>query len=219
VHLVSRPEVPLAGALGADIARRVTQLHKAHVATHFGREVDAVSPRDDSVRVTLDDGRVLESDVVVVAHGTVPTSDWATSVKPGIAVDDRLRADDLPRVYAAGSVAVHADRRGRAYQVDHWDAATAQGAHAARTLLHDQAEGQDPGPYVPMTGFRLRLYGHVISALGVVLPGAMQRQQPTGSPDAILTAFHDPLDGALTAVVGLDAGHELLALRSRLERP
>ena len=42
VHLVFRPAVPLAGVLGEHIARRVTELHAAHLTTHFG---SAPSPR------------------------------------------------------------------------------------------------------------------------------------------------------------------------------
>ena len=164
----------------SSIARRVSELHAAHVTTHFGRQVRAVSGHRDSVTVTLDDGQVLESDLAVVAHGTVPASAWATDTEEGIAVDDRLRAVGLRRVYAAGSVAVHTGRMGQSYRVDHWDAATGQGAHAARTLLHDHADGEDPGPYAPSTGFTLSLYRHAIAAYGVALPGAVERQHPTG---------------------------------------
>ena len=219
VHLVSRPAVPLAGVLGERIARRVTELHAAHVTTHFGRQVRAVSGGRDSVTVTLDDGHVLESDLAVVAHGTVPASAWTTDTEEGIAVDDRLRAVGLRRVYAAGSVAVHTDRMGQSYRVDHWDAATGQGAHAARTLLHDHADGEDPGPYAPSTGFTLNLYRHAIAAYGVALPGAVERQHPTGSADAILTTFHEPAHQAMTAAAGFGASRELLALRAQLERP
>ena len=219
VHLVSRPAVPLAGALGERIARRVTELHHAHVTTHFGREVGAVSVGKDSVTVTLDDGQVLESDLAIAAHGTVPSSVWATDNKEGIAVDDRLRAVSLRRVYAAGSVAVHTGRMGRSYRVDHWDAAVGQGAHAARTLLHDHANGDDPGPYTPSTGFTLNLYRQAITAYGVALPGAVERQHPTGNADAILTTFHEPAQHTITAAAGLGASRELLAMRAQLERP
>ena len=219
VHLVSRPAVPLAGVLGEQIARRVTELHAAHVTTHFGRQVRAVSSHSDSATVTLDDGRVLVSDLVIVAHGTTSASAWATDTEQGIAVDDRLRAVGLRRVYAAGSVAVHTDRLGQPYRVDHWDAAASQGAHAARTLLHDHADGEDPGPYAPSTGFTLHLYRHAIAAYGVPRPGAVERQHPTGSIDAILTTFHEPAHQTMTAAAGVGAGRELLALRAQLERP
>ena len=219
VHLVSRPAVPLAGVLGEQIARRVTELHAAHVTTHFGRQVSAVSGHSDSVTVTLDDGQVLESDLVIAAHGTVSASAWATDTEGGIAVDDRMRAVGLRRVYAAGSVAVHTDRMGQSYRVDHWDAAAGQGAHAARTLLHEHAHGEDPGPYAPSTGFTLRLYRHAIAAYGVARPGAVERQHPTGDAEAILTTFHEPAHQIMTAAAGIGAARELLALRSQLERP
>jgi 3-phenylpropionate/trans-cinnamate dioxygenase ferredoxin reductase subunit len=219
VHLVSRPAVPLAGALGERIARRVTELHAAHVTTHFGRQVRAVSGGADSVTVTLDDGHVLESDLAVVAHGTVSASAWTTDNERGIAVDDRLRAADFPSMYAAGSVALHTARTGHSYRIDHWDAASGQGAHAARTLLHDHAGGEDPGPYVPSTGFTLNLYRHAIAAYGIPLPGAVERPNPTGSPDALLTTFHEPVQQAMTAAAAFGASRELLALRGQLERP
>jgi NADPH-dependent 2,4-dienoyl-CoA reductase/sulfur reductase-like enzyme len=219
VHLVSRPAVPLAGVLGEHIARRVIELHEAHVTTHFGRQVRAVSGNRDSVTVTLDDGHVLESDLAVVAHGTVPESAWATETARGISVDDRLRAVGLRNVYAAGSVAVHTGRTGQSYRVDHWDAATAQGAHAARTLLHDHANREDPGPYAPITGFTLHLYRHAIAAYGVPMPGAVQRQHQTGSADAVLTTFHEPSLHSLTAAAAFGASRELLPLRAQLQRP
>jgi len=134
-------------------------------------------------------------------------------------VDDRLRAVGLRRVYAAGSVAVHAARTGYSYRIDHWDAATGQGAHAARTLLHDHAGGEDPGPYVPSTGFTLNLYRHAIAAYGLSLPGAVERPHSTGSPDALLTTFHEPAQQSMTAAAAFGASRELLALRAQLERP
>lgn len=219
VHLVSRSEVPLVSALGERLAGRVQGLHEENVTAHFGREVATVRVGRDSVMVTLDDGQRLEADAAVAAYGTVPASAWATGVDEGVAVDDRLRAATLPGVYAAGSVAVHTARNGHRYRVDHWDAATAQGSHAARTLLHDLGSGEDPGPYVPSTGFTLILYRQAIAAYGVPLPGAIQRQHLTGNPGGILTTFHDPVDQAQTAAAGLAAGRELLALRGQLQRP
>jgi 3-phenylpropionate/trans-cinnamate dioxygenase ferredoxin reductase component len=219
VHLISRAAVPLVPALGGRIARRVAELHHQHVTTHFGRQVVTVTVAQDSVTVTLDDGERVESDLAVVAYGTAPSSDWATGTGDGIVVDDRLRAVALPRVYAAGSVAVHTARTGQRYRVDHWDAAVSQGAHAARTLLHDLQNSEDPGTYVPNTGFTLILYRQAIAAFGVALPAAIERQHPTGDANGILTTFHEPTSHATTAAAGLGAARELLALRGQLERP
>ncbi|MHA7224347.1 hypothetical protein ACX80S_18915 [Arthrobacter sp. RHLT1-20] len=47
---------------------------------------------------------------------------------------------------------------GQLYGIDHWDAAAAQGAHAARAVLHDITGAPDPGPYTPDTGYTLTVY-------------------------------------------------------------
>lgn len=218
VHLVSRSTTPLASALGGPIAQRITELHRAHVTTHFGRDVTALVAGPTMVTVTLSDGHTVESDLVVVAHGTHPVSAWLTGGEDGLAVDSHLRAHAHRRVYAAGSVALHAAGDGQRYRVDHWDAATAQGAHAARAVLHDLIDAQDPGPYIPTTGFTLALYRHAAAAYGVVAPGTHERQHDTGTPEATLTSFHRS-DGAMTAIAGLDAFQHLFAARSQLAGP
>lgn len=222
VHLVSRALLPLAPALGDVISARVVELHQAHVKTYFGRDVTSLDDRvaDGPVVVTLDDGKVLESDLVLVAHGTTPTTDWL----PGYAqcrlvVDDRLRAPGLDGVYAAGSVTTHASTTGGLYRVDHWDDAAAQGAHAARTLLHDTGAASDPGAYAPTTSFTLNLYRHPIAALGAPGPDTEQRQHHVAHDYGLLTTFHDRRTGAMTAAAGLHAGRELLALRDQLHHP
>ncbi len=219
VHLVSRPALPLAPALGDAIARRVTQLHRDHVKTHFGHDVIEVGGGTDSITVTLDDGTQLASDLAVVAYGTVPASRWLYGELDGIAVDDRLRVPYLRGVYAAGSVAVHTAPTGHRYRVDHWDAATAQGAHAARAFLHDAVGAPDPGPYAPTTGFTVTVYRQAIAGYGVPLPNALQRQHRSVNDASVLTTFHAPGTGALNAATGLGAGRDLLILRGELQSP
>lgn len=218
VHLVARPELPLADVLGAEVARRVARLHRVHVRTHFGRTVVDVRAHTDALMVTLDDGSRLESEVAVVAHGTVPASGWLTGADGGVAVDGRLRAHTRPGVYAAGGVAVHADSAGRPFRIDHWDAATAQGEHAARTVLHDLVGAADPGPYLPLTGFTTSLYGRAIAAYGVAPAGADQQHRTVGD-EGVLTTFGAPGGEAITAAAGLGAGRELMELRRLLARP
>ncbi|HEX2144330.1 MAG TPA: NAD(P)/FAD-dependent oxidoreductase [Glycomyces sp.] len=215
VHLVSRPTLPLAGVVGEPIARRVADLHHEHVDARFGRKIERIDQGRDSVTVTLDDGMRLESDLVIVAHGNTPVSQWAVG-DGGVKVDERLRAICLPAAYAAGGVAVHAST-GESYRIDHWDAAAAQGAHAARTLLHDREGAPDPGPYAPTTGFTLNLYRTPIAAYGVALPKAAQRHE-TAESGGFVTKFHDP-NGNLIAVAGIAAGPALADLRGGLSRP
>jgi 3-phenylpropionate/trans-cinnamate dioxygenase ferredoxin reductase subunit len=219
VHLVSRPALPLAPVLGKEIARRVAALHRDHVKSHFARTVVDVRAGTDSVAVTLDDGTQLETDFAVVAHGTVPAAAWLNGEMSGIRVDDRLRSQDIRGIYAAGSVALHTAANGDRYRIDHWDAAAAQGAHAARTLCHDLFGAHDPGSYLPATGFTLSLYRQPLAAFGVPLRGAEEQRQPTSSPTGVLTTFRAPGSRALTAVAAMGAGRELMAWRDRLQRP
>lgn len=61
----------------------------------------------------------------------------------------------------------------------------------------------DPGPYTPTTGFTLSVYGRPIAAFGDPHPSADQRQHPTSSEAGVLTTFHAPVTGELTAVAAL----------------
>lgn len=216
VHLVARSRLPLARALGAAVAAAVARQQGDRVATYFGRRVEAVTEHRESVTVQLDDGTVLESDLAVVAHGTVPDAAWAGAQPDGVAVDDRLRVVATAGRYAAGAVALHTDRRGGAYRTDHWDAAVAQGAHVARVVLRDLVGAADPGPYVPDAGFSLSLHGIQVTGLGVPVPGAVEQHRRLDG-GGVMTEFR--LDGDLVAVTGVGATREVSALRPDLRRP
>ncbi|MDI3243198.1 FAD/NAD(P)-binding oxidoreductase [Arthrobacter sp. AL08] len=218
VHLVSRSAMPLAAALGTQIAHQITKFHQFNVNTYFGQDITELRVEPAYVGVTLSSGQVLESDLVVIAQGTLPGSAWLTNDDKGICVDARLRASNYERVYAAGGVAIHTASVGQLYRIDHWDAAVTQGAHAARAVLHDLTGAPDPGPYIPHTGFTLTVHGHTAAAYGTILPGSQERQRETGDPEAVLTSFHDPR-GAMTAAAGLDAFTGLLAARSEITIP
>ncbi|MET4095803.1 NAD(P)/FAD-dependent oxidoreductase [Arthrobacter sp. UYCu712] len=218
VHLISRSALPLAAALGTRIAQQIAELHRLNVNSYFGQDITELSAEPAYIRATLSNGQVLESDLVVIAHGTVPGSAWITKGDKGIGVDSRLRALSHERVYAAGGVALHTTSVGQLYRIDHWDAAVAQGAHAARAVLHDLTGAPDPGPYTPDTGFTLTVHRHAAAAYGTISPGSQERQLETGDPDAVLTSFHEP-GGAMTAVAGLGAFSELLAARSEIAIP
>ncbi|MBM6546159.1 hypothetical protein JNO54_08400 [Janibacter sp. YIM B02568] len=97
------------------------------------------------------------------------------------------------------------------YRIDHWDDATAQGAHAASTLLHDLGLANDPGPYVPTSLFSARIHGHTLTGAG-----------HPGLADAARIASTDPLlivherNGLPIAATGLDAAPLVLQWRNRL---
>ncbi|WP_454852374.1 FAD-dependent oxidoreductase [Promicromonospora soli] len=207
VHLVARSKRPLTGALGPQLAGRVADLHREHLTAHLGATIERGWSRNQHSGIVLDDGTELELDLVIAAQGTNPRTAWTNATgtsadtPPGIRVDDRLRW--RTGTYAAGGAAVHTTATGERYRIDHWDATTAQGQHTARSILFDLGLGEDPGPYIPRTGFTVRFHGATLTGVGVPAPGATPvfEDLPDG---AAITRFIGP-SGQLVGAVALDA--------------
>lgn len=219
VVLVGRSELPMRAAVGSLVAARLAELHRARVDARLGVDVAAILVDDATGRTVIElaDGSAIDVDAVVVAQGSDPASAWA-GWPDGIPVDDRLRAADRAGVYAAGGSAL-LDLGGARTRIDHWDAAVAQGAHAARAVLHDFGAGEDPGPYLPRSGFTLMAHGSVIGGRGVLLPGGEERAfagDEAQLPDGALLAECLAADGSLTALAGFDAGAALVREAARL---
>ncbi|MEU5156117.1 NAD(P)/FAD-dependent oxidoreductase [Glycomyces sp. NPDC021274] len=214
ITLIARARTPLVPVLGRAIAEHVADLHRRHVTTRFGRTAAAFKPRSDRVDMLLDDGEAIESDLVIVAHGTVPSAP-APLAGRGLVVDDRLRLEGEASVYAAGGVAVLPFSDGRRLRIDHWDDAAAQGAHAARSLLHDLGRIGDPGPYGPSSRFSIRTHGTTIAGAGIAVPDAVER---TASEEPLITVF-ETAEGTSTGVVGVNAARQIHGWSTKLHRP
>ncbi|GAA3232403.1 FAD-dependent oxidoreductase [Oerskovia jenensis] len=208
VSLVARSRVPGVAGFGRPVAERVAADHEALLTTFFGRTVHRVLATPDATVVTLDDGSVLEVDLVVVALGTTPAAPapW----RDGVAVDDRLRATGHGAVYAAGGVTVHHDDHLGTWRIDHWEDSAAQGVHAAQTVLHDLDLGEDPGPYRPRSAHLAVIHGRMITGVGYTgHPGT--RVVPTDG----LVVLHEQ-EGTVVGVSGIDAVGEVYGWGSRL---
>lgn len=152
-----------------------------------------------SAVIELEDGERLEAHVALVAHGTVARRPALPGSREGsIAVDGRLRTG-LRHVYAAGGVAA-VRTGGVSLRVDHWEDAAAQGAHAARSMIHDVLGGPDPGEYRFTASYSSRIHGSTLTAWGATFPGSRWTQPVDGTAVAVSTHGR-----RATAVVGLDA--------------
>ncbi|WP_328385188.1 NAD(P)/FAD-dependent oxidoreductase [Streptomyces sp. NBC_00400] len=152
VTLVDIAPTPLAGQVGPWVGNLVAGLHRDHgVRLRMGRGVAALTGGNGRVtEVVLDDGARLPADVVVVAIGSVPATDWlAHSTIPlgdGVLCDSYCRA--APGVYAAGDVANWPDPvTGDRVRLEQRTNATTQAIAVARNLL---AEPEDAVPYAPV---------------------------------------------------------------------
>ena len=140
VTIVERADVPLEAVLGREVGELYAQVHRDQgVELLTGASLEAFEGDGHVERVTLDHGRTVETDFVVVGIGVVPRAELAEqaglSVDNGIVVDERLETS-ASGIFAAGDVAnaFHPFYR-RHLRVEHWANALNQPAVAARAML------------------------------------------------------------------------------------
>lgn len=109
--LIHRGELPLRGFDG-DVRRFLTaQLRHKGLGVELSTQVQSVERRDGALAVSLSDGRVLETDLVMAAVGRVPNTGGLGLAEAGvqltaggaIQVDAGLRTS-VPSIYALGDV-------------------------------------------------------------------------------------------------------------------
>ena len=144
---------PLVRGLGPVLGSACGELHRDHgVDLRLGVGVAGIEGDRRVERVRLDDGSVVEADVVVVGVGVVPATSWlegsGLTIDNGIVCDETLLA--APDVVAAGDVArwPNAKFGGELMRLEHWTNASEQGVAAVQRLLH--GDGPDPAAFAPV---------------------------------------------------------------------
>jgi 3-phenylpropionate/trans-cinnamate dioxygenase ferredoxin reductase component len=140
VTIVEQSAVPLERVLGREVGEIYGQLHRDHgVELLTGTVVQGFEGSGRVERVRLADGRLLETDFVVVGVGVTPRT--ALAEQAGMAVDNGILVDQgletsVPGVFAAGDVAnAFHPFYGHRLRVEHWANALNQPATAARAML------------------------------------------------------------------------------------
>ena len=218
VTMVEALPVPLARVLGAEIGTIMADLHRSHgVDLRCGVGVVELVGENRVRAVTLDDGSVVEADMVVVGIGVVPNTDWLES--SGLHLDDGICCDvtclAAQDVTAAGDVArwTH-PRYGRSVRVEHWDNAVEQGIHAARRLL--QTDEEAPA-YAPVPWFWSDQYDRKIQVAGLTHPDDEVRMV-TGSPEEGRFAALYGSGGRFNAVFGMNRPRQVMQFKSLIDQ-
>lgn len=178
VDVVGREAIPMEKILGAKVGSFIRQLHEQHGVTfHLG-----VSPVSiDAEGVTLDNGKRLGADLVVIGVGVKPNISLAQ--KAGLAINDGVNVNEylqtsLPDIYAVGDIARWPDRlTGDCIRVEHWAVAQRQGQTAARNML-GQHERFDAVPFfwTEQYDFGLAYVGHASPFDQVQIDGDLEKR-------------------------------------------
>jgi 3-phenylpropionate/trans-cinnamate dioxygenase ferredoxin reductase subunit len=220
VTVVEALEQPVARVLGLAMGAVCGALHTDHdveLLTNVG--VAALRTRADGAgvgAVELDDGRVLDADVVVVGIGVVPATAWlegsGLEIANGVVADATLHvADD---VVVAGDTARWFDQGvGAHIRIEHWTNAAEQGVAAARNLLAGRA---DATPYVPVPYFWSDQYDVKIQVLGHPGPDDEVVVVEGSVPERRFVALYGKA-GRFTAALGFSRPRQLMGYRPLLE--
>jgi NADPH-dependent 2,4-dienoyl-CoA reductase/sulfur reductase-like enzyme len=128
--------------LGPEIGERAVKLHENHgVRLRMATSVAMFEGRDRVEAVRLEDGERVEADLVLLALGSVPNSEWLEGsglelLKGCVLCDEHCVAVGTEDVVAAGDIAAypHPSADGPIW-IEHWSNARDMGATAATNLL------------------------------------------------------------------------------------
>jgi NADPH-dependent 2,4-dienoyl-CoA reductase/sulfur reductase-like enzyme len=200
VTMAGPQPAPLTYQLGTLVASQLAALHAANgVELRLGSGVVGLSEQDGRVTgVLLETGEVLPADVVVVAFGAAPATEWLAGsgllCDNGIVCDSRCRAAE--GVYAAGDVARwHHETLDVLLRLENRTNATEQAVAVAANIL-----GADQ-PYVPVPYFWTDQFDAKIHVHGT-LPIGADVSVVEGDPEAGRFVAQYRHGGVVTGVLG-----------------
>jgi NADPH-dependent 2,4-dienoyl-CoA reductase/sulfur reductase-like enzyme len=183
VKVVSRTHEPMQEALGKTLGREVKRRHEL-MGVEFvkGASVFGLIGDGHVERVILDSGVIYDADLVVVAIGSLPNTEWlegsGIDISNGVLVDGGLRAISsdgtvVENIFAVGDVARYVnplfDQVPR--RVEHWNLPTETGKRAGLVLgkyLNGESIAEMLAePFAPLPSFWSDQYDMHILAFGM----------------------------------------------------
>src|SRR5437867_1842560 len=210
VAVVGKGSLPLEKILGRELGQLIRETHEQHgVKFHLGRTPAVIQDR----QVQLDDGTILDCDLVVVGIGVRPNTSLAETA--GIATDNGVLVNEfletnVSGIFAAGDIARWPDPRAGRIRVEHWVVAERQGQTAARNILGAREPFATP-PFFWSNHFDLHIHyiGHASGDDRVTVSGDLKAKEAS-------VIYRD--GDKLTAVASVGRDVENLKAELALER-
>lgn len=223
VTIVALDAEPMIRPLGADLGGAMRRHHEAHgVRFHLGRTVTEFLGVETITAAQLDDGTVLDTDLVLEAIGSVPNTEWlegnGLDLSNGVLTDDYLRIINAPLpAVAVGDIARHPNALfpGETYRIEHWNMPTEMGKFAGNTLA-TLLRGAEPSgdAFQGLPSFWSDQYDLQLQSFGI--PGIAQEYRLVeGSYDeACIVEYRNNTE--LVGVIGVNSTAELAPYRKEL---
>lgn len=224
VTLADPSPLPLQIHLGPTVARWAAEAHAAAGVDFRARTtVSAVQTVGNNLQVTLDGGSQREFDLMLIAFGVTPATQWLADAgvplqdgpRPGaIIVDEYHRVDGVPGIYAAGDAAAAPGPNGIPVRVEHWGTALSQGRTAATTILKDLGgRPSAPSAAVSPSSYSTYVHGTKLTIVGTA-SGSTREQLVLGEVGAprFAVSFFDAED-RITGAVGVGGARAVNRLR------
>lgn len=233
VSIVTQSRVPLERALGPLLGAEMRRRHEAHGVRFFCGESLFGLVGDPAVeRVILTSGVMLECDVLVVAVGSDPNTEWlqgsGLDVSDGVLVDSGLRAVGVdgsvhPSVFAVGDVARYANPLfdDVARRVEHWNLPTETGKRAgqliAAHLAGDDCEPLAAAGFAPLPSFWSDQYDAHVLAFGMTYLADRSELVAGSLDDECIVEYYR--GDTLVGVCGIGMRSAVQAYRSKFAAP
>jgi 3-phenylpropionate/trans-cinnamate dioxygenase ferredoxin reductase subunit len=208
--------------LGPEIGARCAQLHQEHgVDVRCGASITAINGEDRVRSVQLDDGSELPADLVLLALGAQPNTEWldgsGLELNAGVVCDATLTTTHDPDILAAGDVTEwpHRLAGGAIVRVEHWTTAAEQGQLAGRNILVDpgQRSPHEAPPYFWSDQYDTKIQSVGFPAL------ATHMEILEEEPEEGRLVATGSRDGRLVAAVTFNAAKRLMTYRRELATP
>jgi len=219
LDIAAHPLLPLGRELGAHCA----EIHRGHgVDLRCATGVESVLGNRRVQAVRLSDGSTLPADLLLVALGAVPNSEWLAdsglTLDPGVVCHPTLTAVDDPDVLAAGDVASHPHplAGARHVRIEHWTTASEHGLLAGSNAVLEPGERR---PHTAVPYFWSDQYDVKIQSVGFT-NDAERIELIEATPDGARFVAAGVRDDRLVAAVAFNAARRLGWYRSQIaDRP